>query len=62
MIIPRRQVSDHQPIFAANYQFATHSLAFDPRRSGLEIAAPGDAVSPRVRVLVERLDGIVFTR
>ena len=37
-------------------------IAFDPRRSGLEIAVPGDTAPPGVWVLVECLDGIVFAR
>ena len=36
--------------------------AFNPRRSGLEIAVPGDASPPGAWVLVERLNGTVFAR
>ena len=36
--------------------------AFDPARSGLEIAVPADAACPGEWVRVESLDGIVFAR
>ena len=36
--------------------------AFDPRRSGLEIAVPADASPHDAWVLVERLDGTLFAR
>ena len=36
--------------------------AFDPARSGLEVAAPGDAFPASEWVRVESLDGTVFAR
>ena len=52
----RRGLVGRNPLWMAD------GTAFDPRRSGLEIAVPGDASPPGAWVRVDRLDGTVFAR